>query len=349
MLYGLGKCIILTHMAKPNLKQIRILIADNDNNLGMMLTQVLQRMGFGNIQVVKDGEAAMRVLRQEPKDILITEWHLQSVDGIALTNHIRHSEESTDRLLPIIMMTARAERQDVEEARDAGITEFVVKPYSSVTVFKRIQQVIDNPRPFLLAQYYVGPDRRRRELEFDGDNRRTSFPRVVPPEEAQNRVSELTRLVLPEFILKKRLGLHDPLDSIITPQVLAQAQGVIDNLKDEALVWIKDYLAAVDAGYKKVVVQPSQIVLDSILEALLAIKANAGTFGYVTASQLGHQLYQFMRFDYAMGNSRHNHVLLKHLQALTVLLGSKVEGRTMEKEGWLLNGLKIMIAKFQKG
>lgn len=333
-------------MQKPNLKQIRILIADNDNNLGMMLTQVLQRMGFANIQVVRDGQTALKVLQEEPKDILITEWHLNSVDGIALTNHIRQARDSSDRLLPIIMMTARAERQDVEQARDAGITEFVVKPYSSVTMFRRIQQVIDNPRAFLLAPEYVGPDRRRRVVEVAND-RREHFPTVVPAEEAQRLPTDTRKLVLPEFLLKQRIGLYDSLDSIITPEVLQHAQEVIENLKDDSLVWIKQYLHVVEVEYSNMVQRPSEDSLDIILEALLSLKGNAGIFGYATASQLAHQLYQFMRFDYVMGNTRHNHVLLKHIQSLMVLLSAKAEGSTLEKEGWLLNGLKQMISKFQ--
>ncbi len=334
-------------MQKATLKNIRILIADNDNNLGMILTQVLQRMGFTDIQLVRDGQAALKVLEQEHKDILITEWALQSIDGIALTNHIR-SDSSVTRLLPIIMMTARAEKQDVEEARDAGITEFVVKPYNSLTVFKRIQQVIDNPRAFLLAQEYVGPDRRRRSIDFTGTDKRHERPMVIAAEEVQAVADETPKLILPEFILKQRMGANVPLDSIITPQVLAEAQAVIENLKDDSLVWIREYVQVVDKGYKQLMQAPSQGIVDSIMEALLAIKSNAGTFGFASASQLAHQLYQFMRFDYSMTNSRHNHVLLKHVQSLTVLLSSKAGGATLEKEGWLLNGLKMMIAKFQK-
>ncbi len=334
-------------MKTSGLKHVRILIADNDNNLGTLLLQVLQRMGFTNTKLVRDGHAAMRVLEQETKDILITEWQLQNLDGIELTNHIRHSMESVDRLLPIIMMTARAEKQDVEEARDAGITEFVVKPYNSVTVFKRIQQVIDNPRAFLLAGDYVGPDRRRRSLTVELE-RRTRFPSVVLPEDVPTSTGEGPKLVLPEFILKKRVGLHEPLDSIITAKVLAEAQSVIDNLQEESLLWIRTYLEVVDTEYKQLVQKSAQTSVNTILEALLAIKANTGTFGYLTASQLTQQLYHFMRFDYKIGNSQHNQVLLKHIQSLTVLLSAKAEGRTVERESWLLQGLKMMIAKFQK-
>lgn len=330
---------------KANLKQVRILVADHDSNLGSLLVQVLQRMGFPQAYLVRDGESAIRALQAAPPDILITEWQLQHMDGLKLTSHIRQSQKATEKLLPIIMATARAERQDVEAARDAGITEFVVKPYNSVTVFKRIQQVIDNPRPFLIAGTYVGPDRRRRNAEVAGD-RRVKTPAVVGVEATQSD-DGTPKVVMPEFIIKKRAGLNEPLDVIITPKVLSEAQTVIDNLKDASLVWIQQYLSVADKEYKRLLQNPSQVPLDAIMEALLSIKSNAGMFGYVTTAQMAQQLYQFLRFDYRFSDSRHNQVLLKHIQGLTLLLGAKAQGEAMDKEMGLLQGLNMMIAKFK--
>ncbi|MBY0407273.1 MAG: response regulator, partial [Rickettsiales bacterium] len=281
-------------MQKPNLKDVRILIADHDVNLGVMLLQVLQRMGFSQLQLVRDGYAALETLEREPKDILMTEMQLQGLDGLALTNQIRQSDKVADRLIPIIMMTAKAEKQDVEAARDAGITEFVVKPYNSLTIFKRIQQVIDNPRAFLLSQEYVGPDRRRRSLDFNGSERRTERPEVIPSDLVSEEV-DAPKLIMPEHILKKRIGLRDSLDTIITPQVLMQAQAVIDNLKDESMLWIQTSLRTLNDGYRQLLKDSSGEALEHILAALLALKAHSGTFGYLNASQLAQQLYHFMR------------------------------------------------------
>lgn len=331
--------------SKP-LKDIKILIAESDPHLGRVLFQVLERMGFKDIKLVRDGEAALASLQQQPRDILLTEWQIHAVDGINLTREIRRSQQALNRLLPIIMMTARAERQDVEVARDAGITEFVVKPYNTHTLFKRIQQVIDNPRGFLLAEQYVGPDRRRRVLPLSHDERRMFVPEVVL-EAPSEPILESPMLVLPDYYLKKKLGDVDALDKIITPDVLADAQTVIDNLKDESLQWIGKDVARLNVLYKQMQAGASDDVLAEILELLLSIKSNAGTFGYVNASHIAQQLYHFLRFGFNMGSSPHNHVLLKHIQSITVLLSSNAEGRSLEKEHWLMHALKLMIAKFQ--
>jgi len=333
---------------KTNLKDIKILLADSDGNLGTVLTDVLQRMGFKHIQFVRDGASAIKAIEAERKDILITEWQMQSVDGMELTSFIRNSQNPDIRLLPIIMLTARAERQDVEAARDAGITEFVVKPYNSRTIFQRIQQVIDNPRGFLVAPQYIGPDRRRREADAGGPERRKESPEIISDARGVEAKEEKPKLIMPDYVLKKRIGSDEPLDSIITPQLLNEAQQVIDDLKDESLVWIKKHLEEVEAYFKLLSKVPARDTIEKLKDSLLAIKSNAGTFGYNAASEVAQQLYQFMRFDFSMSDARHNQILLKHLQSLKILLGTVAKGETLAKESQLLNGLRMMVSRFQK-
>lgn len=321
------------------LSEIKILLAESDSNLGVMLSQVLLRMGFKSVQVVRDGQAALEALSNGQRDILITEWQLPGVDGLELTRRIRQSEHAATRLLPVIMMTARAERQDVETARDTGINEFIVKPFTSGTVFRRIQQVVDNPRGFLLAPVYVGPDRRRKVLDVNGHNRRKITPQVT---------AEPPQLVLPDYVLKKKLGDVETLDSIITPAVLEAAQKVIDDLKDVSLQWIGKDVAKLNALYKDMVAGGGDESLAAIQEVLLSIKAQAGTFGYTNAGLLAYQLYQFLRYDFVQGSGKHNHVLIKHIQSITVLLGNQAAGHSLEKENWLMQALKQMVGKFKQ-
>ncbi|NBO18933.1 MAG: response regulator, partial [Proteobacteria bacterium] len=251
--------------AKP-LSDIRILLAESDLQLGIMLQQVLQRMGFKSVQLVRDGELAVEALQREQKDILITEWQLQALDGISVTHHVRRQGPPENRLLPIIMMTARAERQDVEVARDAGITEFVVKPYNSTTVFRRIQQVIDNPRGFLLAQQYVGPDRRRRNAVIS-EERRQIVPKITFQPEVLD-VPDVPQLILPDYLLKQKLGDVDSLDKLITPQVLAEAQQVIDGLRDESLQWIRKDVQQLNMLYRQLLQGGDNAVREQICTVL---------------------------------------------------------------------------------
>jgi DNA-binding response OmpR family regulator len=125
---------------------------------------VLESLGFKHIHIVNDGSVALKYLKAEKVDMIITDWKMEPMDGINLVKYMRMSDDSPNRFIPIIMLTGKAEREDVEIARDVGVTEFVVKPFSAKTLCSRISLVIDNPRSFIMSKIFTGPDRRRRIL-----------------------------------------------------------------------------------------------------------------------------------------------------------------------------------------
>src|SRR5690606_15423053 len=84
--------------------------------------------------------------------------------GVELTHKIR-TMDSEKRFTPIIMLTGHGERFEIEKARDAGITEYLIKPFTAKTLCSRIIMVIDNTRSFVLAPEYKGPSRRRRSSD----------------------------------------------------------------------------------------------------------------------------------------------------------------------------------------
>jgi DNA-binding response OmpR family regulator len=90
------------------------------------------------------------------------------MDGIALTRHIRTSENSPNPFMPIIMVTGHTERARVEEARDAGVTEFLAKPVTPKNLYSRIAEIVERPRAFVRTESYFGPDRRRKTLDSYG-------------------------------------------------------------------------------------------------------------------------------------------------------------------------------------
>lgn len=148
--------------AQERLGKIAVVIADDDRRISVVVREVLEQLGFKNIHLCTDGAEALRVIVKEKADLVITDWRMSPMDGISLVKFLRTSEESPNRLIPIIMMTGNVEREQVETARDAGITEFVIKPFSAKTLSDRIIALIDHPRGFVISKTFVGPDRRRR-------------------------------------------------------------------------------------------------------------------------------------------------------------------------------------------
>ncbi len=147
----------------PMLQDIHILIAEDDNMMQRLLRDMLTAIGFTNITGVNNGEKALQHLKFNAVDILIADWAMQPMDGLTLTKRIREEIEGGNRYVPIVMLTGRGERQDVLAARDAGVTEYIVKPFNAGTLFKRIESVIENPRSFVISKSFKGPDRRRKK------------------------------------------------------------------------------------------------------------------------------------------------------------------------------------------
>ena len=86
------------------------------------------------------------------------------------------------------MMTGFSSRLRVEQARDKGITEFLVKPFSSQDLYSRVVQIIEKPRQFVDAEEFFGPDRRRKiRTDYEGPRRRDDDGSSDEPETQEQR------------------------------------------------------------------------------------------------------------------------------------------------------------------
>lgn len=145
-----------------SLEKIRFLLVDDNVRMMNLVKAVLRGFGVKHVVEAQTAGEAMARLRAEQIDIMVVEYQLREVDGPSLVRQIRTAPDSPAPFLPVIMLTAHTERSRVETARDAGITEFCSKPISPKEMLRKIAAVIDQPRPYVRATDFVGPDRRRR-------------------------------------------------------------------------------------------------------------------------------------------------------------------------------------------
>lgn len=143
------------------LAALHVLLVDDNQHMRAITSTILQSAGIRRIREVPDGAAAIEAMRDHPIDLAIVDFNMFPLDGVEFTRLVRNSPESPNPYLPIIMMTGHSERSRVMEARDAGVTEFIVKPITAKAVFDRMQAVIFRPRSFVKTESYFGPDRRR--------------------------------------------------------------------------------------------------------------------------------------------------------------------------------------------
>ncbi|UUX48767.1 response regulator [Nisaea acidiphila] len=153
-------------------QRLCVMIVEDSQPMREVLRAILQSIGVKNIIDARDGNHAIRKLGEYQVDVIITDWVMEEMDGVELTRWIRTSEHSPDEFLPIIMVSGYTESNRIEMARDAGVTEFMAKPFTGVGLIQRLVAVIEHPRPFVRTDDYFGPDRRRKVEPFDGEERR---------------------------------------------------------------------------------------------------------------------------------------------------------------------------------
>ena len=161
------------------LQSLSILLVDDNQHMRAITSAILQSAGIRKIREVSDGALALEALRDQAVDLAIVDFNMFPIDGVEFTRLVRNSPDSTNPYLPIIMMTGHSEKHRVMEARDAGVTEFVVKPITAKAIFDRIQAVIVRPRAYLKTKDYFGPDRRRGTAgTYKGEMRRRTDPKA---------------------------------------------------------------------------------------------------------------------------------------------------------------------------
>lgn len=169
-------------MAAFDLQRLSVMVVEDSNYMRSMLTMSMRALGVGVVKEAEHGGDAIDILKLMSKDpvragimtvdVIFSNWQMSPIDGMMLLRWVRRHKESPSRFIPFVMVTAHAERKKVAEARDMGVTEMLVKPYSVEMVATRLLQVIDKPRQFVHTNDYFGPDRRRHQVAFTDRDRR---------------------------------------------------------------------------------------------------------------------------------------------------------------------------------
>src|SRR4051812_33294990 len=148
-------------MIRIDFNKLRFLVIDDNAHMRRILRTLLHGFGARDVYEAEDGAAGLEAFTHYMPDIVLTDWAMPIFDGLELAQMLRQPGATSNPFVPIIMLTGHSEKKRVMAARDAGITEFMVKPVSPKALYQRILTVIANPRPFIRTKTYFGPDRRR--------------------------------------------------------------------------------------------------------------------------------------------------------------------------------------------
>jgi DNA-binding response OmpR family regulator len=157
-----------------DLKALRILVVDDNRHAAEIVKSILSSIGAQDVLHAATAHGAFEAMQREMFDLLIVDQNLGKGDeGVHLVRRIRKDPASPSPYVAILMLTGFTEQRRVTAARDAGVTDFLSKPFTVTGLLRRIEALIFQPRPFVRAPDYFGPCRRRRaDPDYGGVERR---------------------------------------------------------------------------------------------------------------------------------------------------------------------------------
>ena len=122
---------------------MKILVVDDFSTMRRIVRNLLVELGFSNplIQEADDGENALIMLRNQPFDLVVTDWNMPNMTGIDLLRAIR--AEASLKGLPVLMVTAENNRDQIIAAAQAGVNGYIVKPFTAITLKEKLGKIFE--------------------------------------------------------------------------------------------------------------------------------------------------------------------------------------------------------------
>jgi CheY-like chemotaxis protein len=162
---------------------LSVLVCDSSLSMLKLYKEALAGIGFGAIYTTREVPEAKHVLADSPVDVLvidIVDEH-DKPTGLLFLRELRRWTDDRLATMPVIVASSRVTPQQVVAARDAGMHEFLVKPFSVGSLFRSVARIVEEPKAFVRVGKYIGPCRRRRDLPINAPDRRRSQAGVTPP------------------------------------------------------------------------------------------------------------------------------------------------------------------------
>lgn len=120
-------------------KSIKILVVDDFNTMRKLVKNHLKKLGFENIDEAEDGKAALEKIQRGDVQFIISDWNMPNMMGLDLLQAVRADERF--KKLPFLMVTAEAQKENVLEALKAGVSNYVVKPFTPEAFEQKLEAI----------------------------------------------------------------------------------------------------------------------------------------------------------------------------------------------------------------
>ena len=122
-------------------KNIKILVVDDFATMRKVIRNLLKQVGYENIVEAEDGVLAMRVLKSQKVDFVISDWNMPNMTGLELLKAVRADEDL--KTTPFLMVTAEALQDNVIAAVKAGVSNYIVKPFTAEVLNDKITKILE--------------------------------------------------------------------------------------------------------------------------------------------------------------------------------------------------------------
>lgn len=126
---------------------MKILVIDDMATMRKIIKNMLSQMGFKNITEADDGKTALPLIEEsyktgDPFEFIVSDWNMPGMSGLDLLKKLRSTDQF--KAVPFLMVTAEAEQSNVVIALKAGVSNFIVKPFSAVTLKEKVEKIFNN-------------------------------------------------------------------------------------------------------------------------------------------------------------------------------------------------------------
>ncbi|MDB2414745.1 response regulator [Rickettsiales bacterium] len=122
---------------------MNILVIDDFKTMRRIVTNLLNQLGFKNIDEAADGEGALVKMEEKKYQLIVSDWNMEPMDGLELLQKIR-SSDGPHKTVPFIMVTAESKPENIIKAKQAGVNNYIVKPFNAETLKSKMTMVLGN-------------------------------------------------------------------------------------------------------------------------------------------------------------------------------------------------------------
>jgi len=120
-------------------KNLKFLVVDDFSTMRRIVRNLLKDLGYVNVDEAEDGVIALKMLKSQSFEFVISDWNMPNMDGLMLLQAIR--ADDVLKKIPVLMVTAEAKKENIIAAAQAGASGYVVKPFTAGTLGEKLEKI----------------------------------------------------------------------------------------------------------------------------------------------------------------------------------------------------------------